>query len=328
MNTWRQKKRAARAAKKARAQTPARPISQRLRDHDPLQGRSMPAGLAVVLAGGLGVGAIAVHALVIVALLGLNSVLDAAVPDKEDDRIEVTILTPPEPEPEPEPPAKEPEAEPEPKEEVKPPEPEPVPEPPKPKPKPKKKPKKEPEPPPADPINEPEKIPDPPKKPVRRVVGLDSQSTVEGGNGPSFAAGNTRMGVTGDKAENAKKIEKLAPGSKGKPGGTSGTPNKVATRLPTAKKRTRAKMKGGKRKPGYPKALQRRGIEGNVTVRVTIGVDGKVAKVVVVKGSGYKELDTAALAAARTQTWVAQKVGDEKVVSNESYTYRFRISDQ
>ena len=51
----------------------------------------------------------------------------------------------------------------------------------------------------------------PPSKAPPRVVGLDFESTSEGGGGPSFAVGNTREGKTADKAQNPADVSKVAP---------------------------------------------------------------------------------------------------------------------
>jgi protein TonB len=260
-----------------------------------------------LLAVGLTVAALIVHGVVIVALFGMSTLLQAATPAVPDvGRIVVSVVDPPAPVAEPAPElAPEPEVTP------------PVAPPPKPKPKRKAKRRA----PPPDPIDRPETPPDPPREEVRRVVGLDSQATVEGGAGPAFASGNTRMGVTAKTAEDPGAVDKLPAGARG-----ARPANRVATRVPT-RKSSRARRSGQKIIPIYLKSLKRRGIEGNVQLLVTIDVAGRTSSVRVAKGSGYPSLDQAAMEAARRQRWKPATVDGRKTVSRERYMVRFRIRE-
>ena len=50
--------------------------------------------------------------------------------------------------------------------------------------------------------------------------------------------------------------------------------------------------------PEYPDALRNHGIQGSVRVRMIVGKDGTVESASVISGSGYGQMDQAALDAA------------------------------
>ena len=331
---FRERKRKQRAAQRRQlVNMTSAPVTAEQRAYDPLDHGAFGGALTAVLVGGLVLGAVLLHGAVLAAFLGVGMLITEPGPAK-DEAIEVAIVETKPPEPEPPKPPPEPEPEPEVEEpeietpEPPPPEPEPEPEPPKPKPKPK--PKQPPPPPPPDPINEPEEPPkDPPKEEPRRIVGLNMESTVTGGKGPSFATGNTRMGTTDDKAEDPNKVDKIPPGAKGgKPGAKSGNPNKVATRIPTkGVSYTKPKYKGGRLRPPYPEILRRRNVEDNVVVLVTIDKEGVVTAVNLVKPSKYPELNAAAERTAKRQRFVPATKNGEPIGYRLKYTYRFRLNN-
>jgi protein TonB len=53
--------------------------------------------------------------------------------------------------------------------------------------------------------------------------------------------------------------------------------------------------------PTYPPALQRRGIEGVVGLRILVGPDGRATDVMVETSSGYREFDAAAVKVVRAR---------------------------
>lgn len=264
---------------------------------------------------GLLVGAVVVHAVVLLVLWLMfgwfSPVQDALV----NEKIQVQMLESP----------KVPEPEPAPVVENKPEEPaeEPLPEPPqtppeRPKPVEVKQPK-------PNPFQKPKQ--DPPAQEVRRVIGLDAQSTVEGGDGPSFAVGNTQNGETERVAVDPNKVDKLGSGAAPQDGPVQEAgPNQVSARAPTGKY-VGAKRVGGGLKPPYPRSLERRQIEGDVKVTVTLGAQGQVISVKILKSSGYPEMDEAALSTAQKETWSPATRDGQAVGETVSYTYRFRISD-
>ena len=124
-------------------------------------------------------------------------------------------------------------------------------------------------------------IPEPPaetKTPPPRVIGLSMESTAEGGSGPAFAVGNTRMGKTADRAVNPDEVPKEAPAAEPLPG-----QNQVASRLPSAGvKYTPPKRKRDQDELAralaslYPSTLKAQGIEADVKVSLAIDATGKV----------------------------------------------------
>lgn len=320
------KKRAAkRAAWRARREAVApREIPAEVRAYDPLVHASYGGFANVGRIITVVIAAVVFHALVVGTLFGAKAIARAMQSDKVpvDEPIEVTIVEPPPPAAEPPPAVVEPEAA---KTEEKAPE----------KPKEPEK-KKEPEkpkeklPPPPDPVNTPKNDQPPPKndKPARRIVGLNLESTTEGGSGPSFGVGNTRMGETEKVAQNPTDV---APTSKtlGTPEGTGPAENvnQTATRIPTARaKLVAATQKGGQVEAEYPEALRAQGVEADVVVRVNIDEKGKVVDVTVVAPSPYPELNEAAKAAAKKQEWNPATRDGVPVPTKQTYTFRFRIN--
>jgi protein TonB len=277
--------------------------------------KTMSASIVLAWAG-LFVGAVLVHGAVLLILWFMFGWLAPVHEAAMNERIQVQMLEPPQP----------PELKSIPEvEENKPEEPvdEPLPEPPKALPEPPKPVEvKQPKP---NPFPKPKQ--EPPTKEVRRVIGLDAQSTVEGGDGPSFAVGNTQNGETERVAVDPNKVDKLGPSSTPKEGPPQETgPNQVSARAPTGKY-VGAKRVGGGLKPPYPRSLERRQIEGDVKVTVTLGAQGQVISVKILKSSGYPEMDEAALTTAQKETWTPATRDGQAVGETVSYTYRFRISD-
>ncbi|MCB9536478.1 MAG: energy transducer TonB [Myxococcales bacterium] len=230
-------------------------------------------------------------------------------------RIEMTVVVkpPPPPPPKVEPPPPPPPVEPPPPEpKPEPPKPEPKPKPkPKPEPKPKPKPKPKPEPPkppPQAPPKEPPKEPPAKKPPV--LTGLNLSSTVKGGGGPTFQAGNTQMGEMG-RVGKAPVTGRPAPGPKTVEGDPVDRPPPV--RKPP--KYTRRVQ------PKYTRAALRAGVEGRLVVVVKVGADGEVLDVKVVKGLGYG-LDEATVEVIRSRWRFSPATVDGEPVAG---TYRTEI---
>jgi len=162
-----------------------------------------------------------------------------------------------------------------------------------------------------------------PSVPERRVVGLSLESTVQGGKGPSFAVGNTRMGATSEVAEK--------PSDVGTPGGGLGNAsaggNARADFVPSAGSTFVKPKRLAEPRLEYPKELKAQGIEGDVAVLIRIRADGSVEDVRIVKGSGVEELDAAAREAAARERFSPATKDGEPVEYTLKYTYRFRIVD-
>lgn len=181
-------------------------------------------------------------------------------------------VTPPPPEPEPEP-IKEPEIEPdlevEPEPEIEP----PVEEvevkqtsevvAPKPKPEPKPKPKPEPEPEP-EPQPEPEPEPTPKSKPTPQPQVVEQANAAKTVVQQKASTGSANAATSGGAA-----------------GATANYYAKLAAKLAQSKR--------------YPRASRRRGEEGIVTIGFTVHANGDASQVRIVKSSGSKRLDGAAM---------------------------------
>ena len=310
-------KRASRASRRDRAVARVKaPVPTTLRAFDPLVRPTGSKAAQLLRTVVVLVAALGLHAFMLTAIFAANRVASSMAPEVEkDDKINVAIVRPPPPPPPPVEPPPEPIDEPT--------DAEPPPPPPKKKKPPKKKPPKN-EPPPPDPIDVPPEPPKtPPKKQPRRIVGLNLESTVQGAGGPGFAVGNTRMGRTGDTAEDAKNVRKLDKVA------SEPRENRTATRIPG---RGRGKIvppkpKGRLLKPEYPALLRKQNIEAAVTVEVRIDGKGKVVSARVLDGPRYKEFRDAALAVAKKQQWEPATQGGKPIPYTRTYVYRFRFTD-
>jgi len=180
----------------------------------------------------------------------------------------------------------------------------------------------------ADPVNM--SAADVPPETVRRaVVGIEMSSTVKGGSGPAYAVGNTRMGATAS-VQSREKVEKLTRGKQAVEAGpgkgeVAAPTNRIATFIPTVSSNfTRPKRLQSVELP-YPPALKSKGIEGNVVVLIVIDEQGTVQKVRILKSSGYREFDEAAMKAAQKELYSPAQRDGQAVEYNLKYTYRFRM---
>jgi len=146
--------------------------------------------------------------------------------------------------------------------------------------------------------------PEPPSKPVPLVVGLSMSSTTSAG---AFAApvGNTVYGKTGDKAVDPKDVKAYS-APKYVPVYQVDTEPSVASEV----------------KIPYPDEARRAGVEGTVTMSITIDTEGRVVKVTVVKGLGYGLDEAARGALLRFRFKPAVKNG-EAVSTEMKYSYTF-----
>ena len=301
----RQRARRAQARRLVAART-TRPLTSAQRAFDPLAHERGPAGKRLGILLLVALASIAVHlgAVGLGVLIGRNS-----HPPAPQQDVTIEMKEPPPPPPPPPPP------------EVK------VPEPPAPVEKPARQP-----PPPKVKAPPPPATPTPPPKaaPVR-VVGLSLESTTEGGEGPSFAVGNTRMGDTDKQAKAPKDVGPAPTGTSTLPaaGGPTRT-NQVASRIPVAGVQYgKPTPRGGKQKqPPYPPVLRSQGIEGDVTVLVNISEAGKVTSVKILKPSPYPEFDEAARKTALEQEWEPATRAGVPMAFTLSYMYRFRLEDE
>ena len=275
------------------------PVSEAQRAADPLLRTSAHARGRAAFVAALMIAAILIHGFAVVVFYGIGFASRLGRTDRIDpnnEAIEVAMIEPPPPVPEPEP-----EGEPEPEPVI-----EPV---------------EEPEPPPPDPIDVPDTPPPPPTAPPpRRVVGISLESTVQGGAGPGFSVGNTRMGRSEKKAaapETVKKLDKPAP-----------APNRIARRIPQAGvKLVKPKKIGPRIEPEYPPDLKAQNLEANVVVEVLIAADGRVRRVNVIAPSPHAAFNQAAVKAAKSQRWSPAQRRGQPIEFTVTYTVRFRLKD-
>ncbi len=315
------RKRAARRAQQRKAASAKAVIPIEAAVKDPLMRtqKSNPLVKAILVL----ILAVFVHAAIITVFFAASSIAKITRPPKpkKNDRIQVAVVQPPPPPkqvepppPPPEPPPPEPEQ----------PKPKPKPKPKKPRVKPPKPPPKDVKPPPPDPIDVPDEPPPPPKKKPRRIVGLSLESTVEGGGGPSFAVGNTRMGQTERTAEDTKDVEKLAPATNTKPPPPA---NRRATRVPTGTGKIDKPQVLQSFKPEYPELLRAQNVEDVVKVEVRLNKKGKVTSARVVAPSKHKEFNKAALAGAKKFRFAPAKRDGVPISYTVVLTIRFQLND-
>ena len=79
--------------------------------------------------------------------------------------------------------------------------------------------------------------------------------------------------------------------------------------------------------PEYPELALEQHVEGQVTIRVTIGPDGRVEDATLVRSSGSKLLDDAALDAARTSTFRPPLVNGVPTARDYLIVYTFSLED-
>jgi protein TonB len=190
----------------------------------------------------------------------------------------------------------------------------------------------EPEPEPArkpgrSPTPAPEPAADQSPPPPPPVIGIDLGSTVEGGAGPAFAAGNSRAGETESRARDPRSIDP-APATVPPRGAAATTGNRAASRVPGAAGAELVKPRRMRSlRPTYPELLKARGIEANVTVAVRLDASGRVAGVELVAASDHDEFNRAALATARRERFSPARRGDRPIDFTLTFTYRFRLGD-
>jgi protein TonB len=188
----------------------------------------------------------------------------------------------------------------------------PPPPPPKAKPPPKPPPVKvavaeKPPPPPPEQLPPPPNEPPPqPTKPVPLVVGISMSSTTSAG---TFAApvGNTVYGKVSETARDPKEVKQYA------------APKYTPIYQVDSEPQVMSEVK-----IPYPEEARRAGVEGTVTLSITIDPDGKVVAAKVISGPGYG-LDEAAREAIKRFRFKPAIKGGEKVSTEMRYAYTFLL---
>jgi periplasmic protein TonB len=170
---------------------------------------------------------------------------------------------------------------------------------------------------------------EPPKAPPVRIIGLSLESTTEGGDGPGFAVGNTRMGETDKKAVAAKDVKPASTEAPrlAAPSGPAAV-NQVASRIPSAGVQYGLPKRRNKKEPPYPVTLESQGIEADVTVMVSINDQGRVTAVKLIKEAPYPEFNEAARTTALAEEFDPATRDGVPIPYSISFTYRFRLKEQ
>ncbi|MBN1207653.1 MAG: TonB family protein [Myxococcaceae bacterium] len=247
--------------------------------------RSSPWALVFVLV------SVAMHGLGLLALSRMKE-RELTAAQKPVELVMVEVQKPPPPPPEP------------PKEEPKPPPPKVKP----PKPPPIKVAEavKPPPPPPEEAPPPPNEPPPEPTKPVPLVVGISMSSTTSAGG---FAApvGNTAYGKVDTRAKDPKEVQQYA-----------------APRYTPIYQVDREPQVASEVKIPYPEEARRAGIEGTVTLSITIDPEGKVVAAKIISGPGYGLNEAARDAIKRFRFKPAIK-GGEPVSTEMKYSYTFLL---
>lgn len=150
-----------------------------------------------------------------------------------------------------------------------------------------------------------------PEKPIPKQAGISAQSTVTGGQGPLMQVGNTQMGALSNIAETP--VSALATPLPAR----AFEPANEASEAPIRKEASVSNLV----KPQYTRAALRAGIEGKITLLVSIDEEGRVTQVKLLKGLGFG-LDEAAIEAVRSWHYSPATVNGRAVAS----TKRERVS--
>ncbi|EAU64992.1 MxcH [Stigmatella aurantiaca DW4/3-1] len=154
------------------------------------------------------------------------------------------------------------------------------------------------------PPNEPP--PETPPKPVPLVVGISMSSTTSAGG---FAApvGNTAYGKADGKATAPQEVKAYS------------APKYTPIYQVDSEPRVLSEVK-----IPYPDEARRAGIEGTVTLSITVDLEGKVVSVKVISGPGYG-LNEAARDAIRRFRFKPAVKGGEAVSTEMKYAYTFLL---
>lgn len=177
----------------------------------------------------------------------------------------------------------------------------------------------------------PPQAPHPSEKPkvvdltARPVGGLSPDSFGDGGDGPAMPGGNTTL--ADPNLPRPRKIPRRA-WSAPPPRPVVEPPRPRPRPRPRARKVVKVKtLPRPVRVPrlAYPERARRRGIEGTVKLEVTVGKDGRVIKVKLIKGVGYG-LDQVAVRALKKARFKPAVGSDGKpMVYTIRYRYTFRL---
>lgn len=272
-------------------------------------------------------GAFVLHGIV-AALFAFAGLVSPPSTKKDDEPVDVEIVStsepePEEPTPEPEEPSEpEPAPEPEPKKE-KPEEPPPE----RPEPEPPKEPEPEDEPPEPE-REDPEESSDPESESMEPVEleGLSMESTVEGGEGPTMKAGKgIEKGRVTDRYVDPDRMDDVETGGGDGDGrGGSDSPGERAGRGEQEEREAKVVSRERVAPKDYPVEARRRGIEGEVIGLLTVDAEGKVVDVEIKQSLGHG-LDELAAEAFRKWRFEPARENGRAVSSKVRVTHQFDL---
>jgi|GEM_PF-2947963 len=127
-------------------------------------------------------------------------------------------------------------------------------------------------------------------------------------------------GASGGQQQTASSSNNTTGGRSGTGSGNSNTPGTAQN--------SQARAIGDIPKPVYPPLARRKGIEGTVILSVEVLANGRTGQVKVVKSSGRKDMDQAAVAALKSfHEWQPKIENGKKVTSWLTYEVQFKLKD-
>ena len=106
------------------------------------------------------------------------------------------------------------------------------------------------------------------------------------------------------------------------------SPNRAASRIPTAKAEITLPKRRRPLVPPYPPELKAQGIEATIVVMVTLDETGKVTSVKIITPSPHAAFNEAARNAALGEQFEPALRDGVPIPYTLSYSYRFRIEEQ
>jgi protein TonB len=80
-------------------------------------------------------------------------------------------------------------------------------------------------------------------------------------------------------------------------------------------------------KPAYPRYSRAHGEEGSTVLSVEIHADGKLGNIEIIRSSGYRRLDQAAVRAIEKAGFIPARKNGRTVASKKQITFRFNLED-
>ncbi|HVY38210.1 MAG TPA: energy transducer TonB [Polyangia bacterium] len=150
------------------------------------------------------------------------------------------------------------------------------------------------------------------------LAGISLEATTTSGNGPVMAVGSP-----GGSARGVRGTASHGPATAG-----TGAGNEVAATIGGHGRGFVLPRRRRPHEPPYPPTLKAQGVEGEVLVSVSIGDNGKVTNVRLVRPSAYAEFNEASRLAALSEDFEPATRDGMAVPYTITYTYRFRLETE